>query len=370
MSLTQHQQLYEIIQKSNNPLIAFRKDHNGDVIAASLALAELLKKLGRQTEIVSPGFELPHPYKFLPQGEKIKKNLENIRKIVISLDIQDQKYPEIDYRVENEKMHIHLLPQKSNFSKNNISILDDDYKHDLIITLNTPDLESLDHLYSENTDFFFQVPVVNIDHSPENEHYGHLNLINITCSSVSEMLYDFIEHLDASLLDETIATYLLTGMIEKTKSFKIPTVTPKSLNIASQLMAAGAQRDSIVKNLYQRQTVNALRLWGRILLNLKTDDCQKIAWAEITEQDFRETSALPDDLTGVIDELIVSIPTVELTVLFYERNNQKSCLIKSEKNFDLRSHFLKFNPAGNKNLIKFELTVEPAIVINTLKSLI
>ena len=159
-------------------------------------------------------------------------------------------------------------------------------------------------------------------------------------------------------------------MIEKTKSFKIPTVTPKSLNIASQLMAAGAERQSIIENLYQKQTVGALHLWGRILLNLKTDDLQKIAWAEIPEKDFIETKAMPQDLIGVIEELIVSIPTVELTVLFYEKDNEKYCVIKSEKNIDLRSYFADHSPMGAKNMIKFKLTSEPRIILNKLKELI
>ncbi|NQT50013.1 hypothetical protein HQ571_04925 [Candidatus Kuenenbacteria bacterium] len=370
MTLNQHQQLYETIQKSNYPLITFRKDHNGDAIASSLALAEMLKKIGKPAEIVCSDFTLPHSYNFLPKTQTISDNLDDLKKIIISLNIRDKKHPELDYKVENNSLHIHVSPNHKEFTREDIKIHDTQYKHDLIIVLNTPDLESLDLVYHNNTDFFYNVPVINIDHSTENEHYGHLNYVNITASSVSEMIYDFIEHIDPKLLCEIIATHLLTGMIEKTKSFKIPTVTPKSLNIASQLMAAGAERQSIIENLYQKQTVGALHLWGRILLNLKTDDLQKIAWAEIPEKDFNETKAMPQDLIGVIEELIVSIPTVELTVLFYEKDNEKYCVIKSEKNIDLRSYFADRMPMGAKNMIKFKLDSEPQAILDKLKELI
>ncbi len=370
MSLNQHQQLYEAIQSSNTPLIAFKQEHNGDVIAASLALAELLRKMDKKATIVSPDFELPHSYQFLAQSNTIQSRLDNLKKLIISLDIIDGQHPEIDYKIEKNKMHIHVNPTNSNFSKQNISITDNHYNHDLIITVNTPDLESLSHVYEKNTDFFYNVPIVNIDHSPDNEHYGHINIINIASSSVSEIIYDFIEQTDANLLDETIATYLLTGMIEKTKSFKTPAITPKSLSIASQLMAAGAQRESIVKNLYQMQTVGALRLWGRVLLSLKTDDLQKIAWAEVNEQDFRETNALPQDLVGAIDELIASVPTIELTAIFYKKNEQAYCLLKSEKNLDLRVHFAALEPTGNRTLIKFPLNTGNEVVLEKLKQLL
>lgn len=370
MALTQNQQLYEFLQRSENPLIAFREEHNGDMISASLAMSCLLEKMGKRAEIISSGFELPGAYSFLPDADKIKKKAGALKKFSICLNIKDEKHPEIDYQVERDRVHILISPTHPEFSTNDIKISPPIFKHDLIITVNTPDLDSLGGFYRENADFFYQVPIVNIDNSPENEHYGHLNFINIVASSVAEVIYDFIEQTDANLLDEKLATYLLTGMIDKTKSFKMPNVTPKSLNVASQLMAAGAAREAIVKNLYQTRTVGALRLWGRILLNLKTDDRQNIAWAAIAENDFTETNALPQDLIGVIDELIISIPTIELTALFYERNNERFCLLKSEKNLNLRSQFAEYAPTGNTNLIKFALTTEPATVLDKLKLLI
>jgi phosphoesterase RecJ-like protein len=370
MALTQNQQLYELLQMSENPLIIFRPDHNGDMIAASLALANLLQKLGRNAEIVSPNFILPNIYSFLPEAEKIKGETPVLKNFRVSLKIKDQQHPQIDYKVDADQLHIFVSPARPDFSREDIKISPPIFRHNLIISVNTPDLDSLGELYRSNTDFFYQTPIVNIDHLPENEHYGHINFINLAASSVSEIIYDFIEQTDSNLLDEKLATYLLAGMIEKTKSFKMPNVTPKSLNIASQLMAAGAERETIVKNLYQTRTVGALRLWGRILLNLKTDDLQKIAWAVVSENDFIETNALTQDLFGVIDELIVSIPTIEMTALFYEKNNERFCLLKSEKNLNLRGHFAEFAPSGNTNLIKFALTAEPAAILEKLKQLV
>lgn len=369
MSLTQHQQLYEIIQQSNTPLITFKKDATGDTIAGSLALSHLLKKLGRQAEIISPNFILPNAYKFLPRAHEIKDQTNNLRKLSISFNTSGGVAPEIEHKHENDRFHIILTPPHSRFTKDDIEISDSQYRHDLILTLNTPDLGTLDNFFEENTDFFYHVPIVNIDFSPENEHYGHLNIVNITATSVSEMLYDIIQNMDANLLDEDIATCLLAGMIDKTKSFRLSTVTPKSLNIASQLMAAGAERESIIKNLYQTKTVNALRLWGRILLNLNTDTFQKIAWAEMTEQDFIETSTTEADLAGVIDELITNIPTVEISVLFYQKGSERFAVIKSEKGLDLRSSFSAYNPEGAKNLIKFSFFDAPQNIIEKLKSI-
>lgn len=370
MSLNTSQQFYEIIQKSANPLIVFKKDSGGDAIAAGLALAELFKKLGQCAEIVSPGFALPATFHFLNEAGQIKNQLSNAKKFRISLNTDNIKNPTVEHEIIDNKLHIYVMAESGEINANNCRFHDSIYKHDLIIALNTADLESLAELYEDNIDLFFQTPLINIDLSPENEHYGHLNIINITASSVSEIIYDLIEQLDSNLLDEKIATYLLTGMIDRTKSFRVPTITPKSLNIASQLVAAGAERNNIIKNLYQTKSINALKLWGRILLNLKTDSQEKIAWSEINEADFIETETTVNDLSGVIDELILNIPTIEFTALFYQTNNGINCLIKSEKNHNLLEKFSHCQPIGNKNFIQFKPMMPLATIIEQLKQML
>lgn len=370
MSRTQHQQLFNILQQSKSPLITFKKDSSGDVIASSLALNKIFKKLGLNSEIVSPNFELPDNFRFLPDAMNIKQNLLSPKKMTIILDHPSIKSHNLKYQETSEQLHIHISPQSSEFSKEHIKISENNFTHDLIIALNTPDLNSLDFVYEQNADFFYEIPIVNIDYSPENEHYGQINIINITATSVSEIIYDFIQEFGTDLIDEQIATNLLAGMIEKTKSFKLPTITPKSLNIASQLMAAGAERDNIIKNLYQTRSVNTLRLWGKTLLKLQTNSRQSLAWAEISDQDFNETQTNEKDLYGVIDELISNIPTVELSAIFFTKQNLHFALIKSEKGLDLKNQFINYNPEGYKSLVKFSHANNSQEILDQLQTII
>lgn len=301
MSLSLHQQFYEIVQNSQRPLIIFRKEHNADTIASSLAMAKVLQKLGKPAEIISENFTAPAIYKFLPNIESIKNSLNNHKKFTLSLQLPSDAQASIEHTREKDRLHISIIPEKGTLSKDSLLATDFQYKHDLIISLNTPDIESLGAIYRDNPDFFYQSTIINIDHLPENEHYGQFNLVNLKATSVSEILYDLLENLDANFIDETIATYLLTGMIEKTKSFKVSSVTPQSLSIASRLMASGGDRDTIIKHLYQSKSVQTLRLWGKVLLKLKTNDNQKVAWAEVSQIDFNETQTSYSDLYGVID---------------------------------------------------------------------
>ncbi|MBU0546543.1 hypothetical protein KKA13_04830, partial [Patescibacteria group bacterium] len=339
MSFNQQQQLYELLRRSRNPVIVCKANPSGDAISAGLALSKILQKMGKNTDIICPELPAEHVFNFLAGAESIKNNVCGLKKFVISLDAEKIAEPEIKHEISGGRLNIFVDGTKINLLKDDVKIFDSVYKHDLIVALNAPDLESMGALFEENADFFYQTPIINIDHSPENEHYGQLNLINITAISISEIIYEMIEMLDSNFMDESIATCLLAGMIEKTKSFKIPSVTPKTLHIASCLLAAGAEREMIVRKLYQTKTVNSMRLWGRVLLNLQTDENQKIAWAEIKEEEFSATGATEKDLPALIEELIACIPTIELTALFYEKENEKFCLLKSEKNIDLKNIF-------------------------------
>ena len=334
-------------------------------MSSAIAFALILDKLGKKATIACDEFLLPQKYSFLPNVHEIKKKLSNIKKFVITIDTKKLTIPAITHKQEEEKIHICVTSETGDLTVEDVKIRDDQYEYDLLICINTPDFESFAEIYEQNTNFFYQTPIINIDHSPENEHYGQLNFINITATSAAEIIFDLIEKIDHRLFDEKIATCLLTGMIDKTKSFKTANVTPKSLNIASQLMANGAEREFIIKNLYQTKSVSTLRLWGRVLLNLQTNQGQKIAWAKIHEKDLVETGADENDLYSLIDELIVSIPNIELTAINYERDGEQFCLLKSEKNHDLRLHFRNFSPSGNRSCIKLKITKNTLVEIIT-----
>jgi nanoRNase/pAp phosphatase (c-di-AMP/oligoRNAs hydrolase) len=371
MTLNQHQQFYEIISNCNNPLILFAKQANGDTVSSSLAMTELFARLGKKAEIVSPNFQFPDSHKFFKTKHVIKDSLQNHKNLQLSFDVSDTKNTTVTHKVENDKLHIYIDPEKGHINSDHLITSKQEYKHDLIITINTPDLESLDQIFHENTDLFYKVPIVNIDHNIDNEHYGQLNIIDIKSTSISEIIYDLILQIDSRLLDDQIATYLLTGMIEKTNSFKTSNITPHSLQIASELIAAGAQRENIIQNLYQTKSVNTIKLWGKVLTKLQLNRNEKMVWAVIQNADFQNTSTSHKDLYGIIDELITNIPTIEITVLFFTENDSVKALIKSEKGIDLVSLFPEDIPeVANKSLIKIKVTEEPSNILKRLNQYI
>lgn len=371
MALTETQQIYEALKNSQSPIITFKPEHDGDTIAAGLAFNKILRKMDKQQEIVSDNFVVPEHLKFFPLVNEIKPNLNNLRRFIISLNTTNTNLQKIDYENQGNKFNIILEPGSGIFTPNDLSTLETKYRHDLIITLGTPDLDSLKNIYEKHTDFFFSTPILNIDHSTENENFGHYNLVKVTATSVSEIVYDLLEEIDLSLLDEEIATYLLAGMIIKTKSFKTPQVTPKSLRIASELMAGGANREMIIRNLYQTKSVGILKLWGKALQKLEADNQQKIAWSYLDKEDFIATVTTPSVIPNIIEEMISNIPSIVLSVIFYETADNLNCIIKAENNYNLLEILQDYRPTGSKSLVKITLQDStPQDIIFHLKTLL
>jgi phosphoesterase RecJ-like protein len=356
MGLTINQQIFELIKNSQKILLTFKKNFSGDALASALAIFLLLQKMNKQADLVCQDFIIPQNYAFLPHLDKVKSDLNSLKRFIISLDLAENKVKDFSYDIKNNKLNIYLTPEKGILENKNISFKSGDYKYDLIITFDTDDLESLGDVYEKNTDFFYNTPLINIDNNPENEQYGQINLVELAKTSSAEIIFDLIEQYDLKLLDAQIATCLLTGMIAKTRSFRSLSVTPRVLNVASQLILNGADRDLIIQNLYRTKSINTLKLWGKVLARLKNDPAYKMAWSYLTQKDFIELNIQNPNLSEVIEELITSAPEAEIIVLFTENKNQTiSGLIYTSKNYDSLYLAKAFNPFGTKTFATFEL---------------
>ena len=374
--LTQEQQIFEQIKKAQNILITFKKTWSGDEVASALALFLFLKKMDKNVEIAAEQFSQDQLYSFLPAYKEINNSLDNLRKFIISLDITNTKVSQIKYQQEENKLNFIISPQDGFFTADDIEAHSGGFKYDLIIIVSSPDLESLGKIYDNDTEFFYQVPLINIDHKSNNEEFGQINFIELTAVATSEILFSLFESFSRELIDENIATCLLAGIIAETRSFKTPNITPHALLTASQLISMGARREEIVNQLYRSRSLNVLKLWGRVLARLSSTLDNKLVWSTLNSANFSKTNSSEKDLADVIDELIISIPQAKVIVIIYETNGtgapaQTKIIIHATKNIDSLALAKEFNPTGAKSLaearINLPLAEAEKIVIKTIE---
>lgn len=318
MALTQEQQFFSYINKSQRILITFPKHYTVDALGSALALADVLVAMDKRVDVICDGFASSPTTSFLVREVPVYTRIYGIRQLVISLPVAERKVTDFSYDVKDGKLSMYITPETGSFDEKSIKVSQSQYKYDLVITLDTDSLDALGSVHADHTDFFYATPIINIAHRPENEQFGEINIVEIAKSSVAEVVYELLEVQARAHITEHVATCLLAGIMSKTKGFKTNTVTPRALNMASQLIMLGAKRDVVVKNLFQTKSIGALKLWGKVLARLKYDSEHRIAWSFVQNTDFRELSATPDELRSVIEELIVNAPEAEVILICYE----------------------------------------------------
>ncbi|PIQ67686.1 hypothetical protein COY25_02055 [Candidatus Uhrbacteria bacterium CG_4_10_14_0_2_um_filter_41_7] len=349
MSLKQHEQFLQTLEQSKRPLIVLPEKANEDDFASAFGVAGLLSKLNKPVDIASAGGASPQSLNFLKSAQKIKGDLPNIRKMTLTLKTQTAKVDELSYRVEGDTLQINIVPKTGAWTAEDVKIVTDSYKYDLIISIGAKELEHFGKLHELYADFFFSVPIINIDHTTDNEFFGQMNLVDINAVSSSEVIHGLFKEIDPGLIDEEIATYFLTGIIYKTKSFRNENVTPQTLKVAGELIARGARRDEIVKNLYKTRTVETLRLWGRALARLKSDDSLGFVWTLLSRQDFINAGADETALENVIEELMMTSPDANVAAVFYEeKNNNVRAFLHASRPYDALLLGAPFSASGTR----------------------
>lgn len=368
MALNQLQQFQELIKQAQRVLICFAAHSHtagggvfgADAVAGALALGKFLTKQNKKYEIVCNEFQTPKELDFLADISQIKPKLNNLRQFVINLDLKDKQINEFSYDVKQDEdgshLEIYVLPEAGIFVPEDVSFNNSDYRFDLIITLDAPDLEALGEIYAAQPEFFFNTPVINIDHNLNNENYGQMNLVSLTKTSVCEIIFSLIKKIDETAFDNQLATALLTGIISKTQSFKAARMSPETLQSASELMTLGADRERIVQNLYRTKTLSVLRLWGRVLARLHYEANLKLVWSSLPQADFVKCGASQDDIRGVVEELIANSPQAEIVLVIYEQTTGGvGGQLHTTVNYDAKYLLNSYSVAGTKNLVTFNL---------------
>lgn len=280
------------IKNSHNILIISHRRPDSDAIGSSLAIFFYLKSIGKNPTFFNVG-PIPSYLDFLPDIESV---------------CCDEK------------------------------ILD--HKFDLVITL---DLASLDHS-NINDKLFKNNYVINIDHHISNNLFGDINLIDSQASSTCEIVYKFLIEVKSEIT-RNIATCLLCGILGDTGSFSNSATNANSIIIASQLIGKGAKIHKIDDQFNKNKSINGLRLWGKVLSRIRSNDNGEIAYTYIKEEEYKEYQIEEEELDGLTNFLNVIYDTKFVALFRISPNFTRVGLRTIRNDIDL-SAIAKINGGG------------------------
>ncbi|MDR3642776.1 MAG: hypothetical protein P4L74_04085 [Candidatus Doudnabacteria bacterium] len=291
MELSPDQQIFSLIKKSQKVLIALPDPATTDALASALALRLFLLKLQKDVVVAGSGKQAGESLQFLPDVSAVKSVLEGGKSLVITVDTSQKKLAEISYQTGELKAQVFLKSKDGEFTPEDLSFAQEKFPLDLIITVGAKSLENLGRLHEQNADLFYETPKINLDVSAANEYFGSVNLVDVTATSIAELLADLMQKYEEQLIDQDIATCLLAGIIEQTGSFQRAQTTPKAFIKASELVALGGRQQEVIKNIFKTKPLSLLKLWGRALARMKIDERQKTVISLLTAEDFVRAEA-------------------------------------------------------------------------------
>jgi bifunctional oligoribonuclease and PAP phosphatase NrnA len=160
------------------------------------------------------------------------------------------------------------------------------------------------------------VPAVNIDHHATNPGFGKWNWVVADASSTSELVYELLRELGCQVTP-TIATLLYAGIHDDTQGFSLVNTTPRSLQIAHELAAAGARVVEVCEHLHRSQSRGEFELLKVVYANTRVSEDGRLAWSTASHA---EISAAGCDASTIDDQVEVprSIEGVVVAILFTE----------------------------------------------------
>ena len=246
-------QIYELIKKSANPLILIPGRSNLDMASGALGLFLMFKKLNKSPQIVSLA-PLSDKFLFLPEAKSIGGNISNEAVFKVAVNVAKNDLKQVSYDQENDLLNIYLTVKKGKIKIDSAMLDGVKFKYDLIIVLGFQNLNSLGRIYFENRDIFSNVPIVNIDYSAANERFGAVNLTEATPADMALTIAEIIKDILLSEIDAKTATLLLASVISVTDNFQAPRIHSKLFALAASLIDRGAEREEIIKHLYEFKT--------------------------------------------------------------------------------------------------------------------
>ena len=260
---------------------------DGDGLGSEVALAEVLRSLGKEVTIVNPT-EVPSNYVFLQDIADITVFDEQVEEIIEKISLAD-----------------------------------------LVVLLDANLSERMGGIWN-HVSFARELGRLNvlcIDHHLEPEDFADLMVCETYASSTGELIYDLVtaleDRLGKDLITPGVAEGLYVAVMTDTGSFRFPKTTPYVYRLAGDLVAKGADPNDIYDKVYNSLKPQSLQLLGAALSEIKLIEDGSVSWLFISQDMLNKTGSKLFD-TDLIIKYLLSVQSVRIAVLMVEMQDGRT----------------------------------------------
>lgn len=242
-----------------------------DALGSELAMAAILRQLGKEVAIVNDS-ETPNHLQFIDPDNQIKQ---------LGKDISPEEV-------------------LSGF--------------DAVLVVDTSAWVQLGAM-AELMQQFEGVKLV-LDHHVSQDDLGGEMFKDPKCEATGRLVYEAAKAWDIPITQE-MAFAMFTAIATDTGWFRFPSVSGDTYRAIGDLIDAGAVPSDVYGQLFEKERLQRVNLRGRILASAKVILEGRLAYSLATQQDFEETGATPSDTEDAINKTM-AVSGVEAAILFIE----------------------------------------------------
>lgn len=248
--------------KNNNFLLFSHTSPDGDTLGSALALNRILKKLGKESQVICDS-SIPSNLQNIPCVELIKKKTTFKEYIAVAIDVGGTE------------------------------------------------------LLGKNKELFFAAKFkIVIDHHCTNTGFGDLNYIHPEAAATGEIIWQLAEKLEISM-DKDIAELLYVAISTDTGNFSYSNTTPETLRISAKILEVGFNLAKINEQLFRERTYFKTKLIGLCIENIELHLNESIGISCITLEQLKALKVGSEDTEGLVD-FIRDIKTVNACAFIHE----------------------------------------------------
>ena len=224
----QMKQVMQAIRRHRRFVVISHINPEGDALGSALALAGLLRRLGKQAVVAIQG-GVPEAFGFFPR--------------LVPVVGRPSQAPKVDVAVT---VDVPVLSRTGTMSR-----------------------------------LIERAPLkMNIDHHVSNHLFGDVNWVDPRAAAVGEMIYRLCRAFGLRpSRDEALCLYV--SIVTDTGSFRYMSTTPAVHRIASDLISRGVSPLKVAQELYECHTASDLRFLGKVLQGIRQTPDRKVAWVEV-----------------------------------------------------------------------------------------
>ncbi len=275
------QKVKSVIRQNRSFLVTTHVFPDGDAVGSELALALILKKLGKKVTVLND-HSLPKIYQFLDPGHIAKVYGEKHHRLIEACDAA------------------------------------------LIVDVST--LERMGQIGVAIRRA--GIPTVCIDHHRTNSHFADLNVVDGTSASTGEMVDALAKSLRVPITPR-MAACLFVSVATDTGWFRFSNTTAHALRIAADLVEKGAKPEQLREAVHETLEWPRMALMKRMLETLKSECGGRIAYFHLTDKMLQETGASQEDTEGFVDIPRV-LRGVKVIIFFREVGKKVKVSIRSK----------------------------------------